>query len=55
MTNQQWSQIIDLWNEGKSIDEISRHTGIPAHLLGKRLLDAVERNVRVKNNVMGRC
>ena len=54
MTHQQWNQVIDLWNAGKSVDEISRRTGIPAHVLGKRLLDAVERGVRVRSNVTGR-
>ena len=55
MTHQQWNQIIDLWNAGKSIEEIAQHTGIPAYIVGKKLLDAVERNVRVRSNVMGRC
>ena len=54
MTHQKWNQVIDLWNAGKSIDEISRRTGVPAHDLGKRLLDAVERSVRVRSNVTGR-
>jgi hypothetical protein len=54
MTNQKWNQIVDLWNAGKSISEISKRTGIPASDLGKGLLSAVERNVRVRSNVIGR-
>lgn len=54
MTHQKWNQAVDLWNAGKSIDEISRRTGIPAQDLGKKLLDAVERSVRIRKNVMGR-
>lgn len=54
MKYQTWNQVIDLWNSGKSITDISKQTGIPEHDLGKGLLNAVERNVRVRNNVTGR-
>jgi hypothetical protein len=54
MTHEKWNQIIDLWNAGKSIREISRRTGIPEHDLGRGLLGAVERSVRIRTNVAGR-
>ncbi len=54
MRHQTWNQIVDLWNSGKSISEISKRTGIPEHDLGKSLLGAVEQNIRVRTNVTGR-
>jgi hypothetical protein len=54
MTHENWNLIIDLWNSGKSIREISRRTGIPEAELGKKLLGAVEQAVRVQSNVVGR-
>lgn len=54
MRHQTLNQIVDLWNSGKSISEISKQTGIPEHDLGKGLLGAVERSVRVRTNITGR-
>jgi hypothetical protein len=54
MTHQKWNQIIDLWNSGKSIREISQRTGVPERDLGQGLLNAVERSLRVRTNVAGR-
>ena len=51
MTHDKWNQIIDLWNSGKSLREISQRTGVPERDLGKGLLSAVERAVRVRANV----
>jgi lambda repressor-like predicted transcriptional regulator len=54
MTHEKWNQIIDLWNSGMSIREISRRTGVSESDLGRRLLGAVEQAVRVRANVAGR-
>ena len=54
MTHEKWSQIIDLWNSGKSIREISRRTGVPERDLSMGLLGAVERNARVRAATVGR-
>jgi hypothetical protein len=54
MNHETWNKVIDLWNSGKSIQEISRQTGLPERILGSRLLSAVERSVRVQTNVAGR-
>ncbi len=54
MTHETWNRVIDLWNSGKTIREIAKHTGIPERDLGKVLLNAVERGVRVGSNVGGR-
>jgi len=54
MRHETWNRVIDLWNAGNSITEISKKTGIPETDLGKGLLSAVERSVRVRSNVMGR-
>lgn len=54
MKHQTMNQVVDLWNSGKSISEISKRTGIPERDLGKGLLSAVERNVRVRTNVTSR-
>jgi hypothetical protein len=54
MTHETWNKVVDLWNSGKSISEISRETGVPERILGSRLLSAVERSVRVQTNVTGR-
>ncbi len=51
MTHEKWSQIIDLWNSGKSIREISKRTGVPERDVGVRLLGAVERATRVRTNI----
>lgn len=48
------NRVIDLWNAGNTIGEISRRTGIPAPDLGKDLLSAVERGTRVRSNVTRR-
>ena len=53
MTNEKSNQVIDLWNAGKSISEISEKTGLSACELGKWLLEAVERGIRVRRNVTG--
>jgi hypothetical protein len=54
MTHEKWNQIIDLWNSGVSIREISRRTGVPERDLGAGLLGAVERSVRIRTNVARR-
>ncbi len=54
MRHQTWNQVLDLWNSGKGISEISKQTGVPERDLGKGLLNAVERNVRVRTNITGR-
>jgi hypothetical protein len=51
MTHDTWNRVIDLWNSGKTIGEISKRTGIPEPDLGKGLLNAVERGMRVRSNV----
>lgn len=50
MRPEQWNHIIDLWNSGNSIDDISQQTGIPARQLAQGLLGAQERQVRVWTN-----
>ena len=54
MNHSTWNYAIDLWNAGKSIREISQKTGISEPDLGRGLLSAVERSVRVRANVGGR-
>jgi hypothetical protein len=54
MKHDTWNRVIDLWNAGKTIGEISRRTGIPEPDLGKGLLSAVERGTRVRSNVTRR-
>jgi hypothetical protein len=54
MNHSTWNRAIDLWNAGKSIREISQKTGISEPDLGRGLLGAVERSVRVRSNVTGR-
>lgn len=54
MNHETWNKVIDLWNSGMSIPEISRRTGVPERILASRLLSAVERSVRVQTNVVGR-
>ena len=54
MTHETWNRVIDLWNSGLSVREISQRTGVPERILGARLLSAVERSVRVQTNVTGR-
>jgi hypothetical protein len=54
MRNQTLNQVVDLWNSGKSITEISKQTGIPERDLGKGLLGAVERNMRIRTNITRR-
>ncbi len=54
MKHRKLSQAVDLWNKGRSISEISAKTGIPPRDLGKGLLDATERAVRLRKNVLGR-
>ncbi len=54
MKHSTWNRVFDLWNAGKSIREISKQTGIPESDLGKGLLGAVERTVRVRTNVTAR-
>ncbi len=53
-SHEKWNQIVDLWNSGKSIPEISRRTGVPERDLGNGLLGAVERAVRVRANAGAR-
>lgn len=50
MNTKHWNDIIELWHAGKSIDQISRQTGVPERELAQGLLDATERAVRVRNN-----
>lgn len=54
MRHETLNQVVDLWNSGKTIAEISKRTGVPERDLGKGLLNAVERNVRVRSNVASR-
>ncbi|NJM33982.1 MAG: hypothetical protein HC850_03905 [Rhodomicrobium sp.] len=54
MTHEKWNQIIDLWNRGLSIQEIANHTGVSERELGRGLLSAVERGVRLRSNAAGR-
>jgi hypothetical protein len=54
MTHEKWNQVIDLWNRGLSIQDISNHTGVPERELGLGLLSAVERGIRVRANAAER-
>ena len=38
MNTKHWNKIIELWHTGKSIDQISKQTGVPERELAQGLL-----------------
>jgi hypothetical protein len=52
MTPEQWTQAVTLWNEGKTVTQISEATGVPVYGLtgGNSLLGAVMAEIRRRMN-----